>query len=71
MGGEQQMGGQRVPDVTGARPLNQLKGHQATLYDTWRDPSEKDRHLQPLSKQCFFSSRATMMFTVAITAKHI
>lgn len=34
MEGEQQMGGLRVPDPTEARPLNQLKSHQATLYHT-------------------------------------
>lgn len=42
---EQQMGGLRVPDQTGAWPLNQLKGHQATLHHTWRDPLERDSHL--------------------------
>lgn len=39
------MGGLRVPDPTGARPLNH---HQAALYHTWRDPSERDGHLEPL-----------------------
>lgn len=48
MAGEQQMGGLRVPDPTGARPLNQLKGHQATLYHTWREPLKRDGHLEPL-----------------------
>lgn len=39
--GQQQMGGLRVPDPTGAGPLNQLKSHQATLYHTRRDPLER------------------------------
>lgn len=51
----------RVPDPTATRPLNQLKGHQATL----NGETLREGHLEPLF-QCFSSLTATMMFTVAI-----
>lgn len=48
MDGVWQMGGLRVPDPTGARPLNQLKSYEVALYHTWRDPLESGRPLKPL-----------------------
>lgn len=48
------------------KAFKSVKGHQMTLNHTWRDHSERDRHLEPVWQQCFSCSRATMMFTAAI-----